>query len=132
MIRFNTNQDTIVVDNFALSNFVAGSDPVSWSQDQDNAKVEQDAFGIGYVIDNNHGIGTVTVRLIPGTPSFHKMMLLANTRATFGVMINTSSEKVWGTEALITKNPGGSITESNPNREFVIKVIDYNHEAKDA
>ena len=131
MIRFNVNADTIIVDGFSLSNFVAGADPVSWAQDQDNAQVQQDAFGDAYVLDKNHTGGTITIRLIPGTPSFKKMMQLAGQRATFGVMINTSAEKVWGTEALIVRKPNGNVTENNPSREFQIKVIDYQFEAQD-
>lgn len=131
MTRFNVNSDTIIVDGFALSNFVAGADPVSWAQDQDNAQVQQDAFGDGYILDKNHTGGTVTIRLIPGTPSFRKMMQLAGQRTEFGVMINTSAEKVYGTEAIIVRKPNGNITENNPSREFQIKVVDYQYEAKD-
>ncbi|CAK1235134.1 hypothetical protein [Fructobacillus tropaeoli] len=131
MIRFNVNTDSIIVDGFSLSNFVAGADPVSWTQDQDNAQVQQDAFGNGYVLDNNHTGGTITVRLIPGTPSFKKMMQLAGQRSTFGVMIKTSAERVGGTEAIIVRKPNGNVTENNPSREFQIKVIDYQYEAQD-
>lgn len=131
MIRFNVNTDSIIVDGFSLSNFVAGADPVSWTQDQDNAQVQQDAFGNGYVLDKNHTGGTITVRLIPGTPSFKKMMQLAGQRSTFGVMIKTSAERVCGTEAIIVRKPNGNVTENNPSREFQIKVIDYQYEAQD-
>ncbi|CAK1228336.1 hypothetical protein [Fructobacillus tropaeoli] len=131
MIRFNVNTDSIIVDGFSLSNFVAGADPVSWTQDQDNAQVQQDAFGNGYVLDKNHTGGTITVRLIPGTPSFKKMMQLAGQRSTFGVMIKTSAERVGGTEAIIVRKPNGNVTENNPSREFQIKVIDYQYEAQD-
>ncbi|CAK1230318.1 hypothetical protein R82291_FJPPFKPJ_00688 [Fructobacillus cardui] len=131
MIRFNVNTDSIIVDGFSLSNFVAGADPVSWAQDQDNAQVQQDAFGNGYVLDKNHTGGTITVRLIPGTPSFKKMMQLAGQRSTFGVMIKTSAERVGGTEAIIVRKPNGNVTENNPSREFQIKVIDYQYEAQD-
>lgn len=131
MIRFNVNTDSIIVDGFSLTNFVAGADPVSWSQDQDNAQVQQDAFGNGYVLDKNHTGGTITVRLIPGTPSFKKMMQLAGERTSFGVMITTSAERVSGTEAIIVRKPNGNVTENNPSREFQIKVIDYQYQAQD-
>lgn len=131
MYVFDTSADSLIVDNFAISNFAAG-DPVTYAKNNDNIKVDQDAFGDPFAVVSHKGAGKMNVKLLPGTPSFRKLMELANKNVVFGVTLTMQGERISGTNCMISRTPNGSISENSPVRDFTINMLDYKHETIDA
>lgn len=127
---FDVDNDRLQIGGFDIVDFTTG-DPVTFSKTADNVQVVETAYGEPIVLKKHHGLGTVTVRVLPDTPSFKHLMKLANTTEETDVIINMQGEKISGTRAFFAKTPNGTISENAPVREFTLHVLDYKHDALD-
>lgn len=127
MLRFDSKNNSLFVDNVAIFDFATG-DPVTFAKDNDNVQIFYDANGKSWAVTNNKGGGKINVRVLPGTPSFKKLMQLARGQDSFTVALNLTGETVSATEAIIMRTPNGSWAEGSPMRDFQIALLDYKHD----
>lgn len=129
---FDIANSLLTVDGYAfVDSDYANGDPVTFSKDEDTAKLTPNAFGSEVVTKNHKGGGKIVVKVSTKTPGFKKLMTLANTTALFPVTLNVPGEEVSGTQAVILRSPNGSLSENAPVREFTIAVTDYKHDYTD-
>lgn len=126
---YDVANTVVTADRFQIIDFSTG-DPITASKDADDAQADQDVFGNTILVQQHKGTGTMTLRLLPGTPSYKKMMTLYNTKKIFEAVLDTPEETISATKAAIMRSPQTAISGSAPVREFQIKMLDYKHEVK--
>lgn len=126
---FDVADTVLTVDKFQITDFASG-DPITAVKDADDVTVDQDVMGNSWGTMQHKGTGTMTVRLLPGTPSYRKVMELHDKKTVFEVMLDTPQDSISATKSLILRSPQTAITGGSPVREFQIKMLDYKHNAK--
>lgn len=127
---YDSKQTTVVINNMFITGFAEGSF-VSWEKSEDNFSSKTDAFGDTSVAITNNNKGVITVTLSQTSPQLPELKRLANARETFPIWVTTNGsiqEKVGGTQAMIKKTPGGTLSDEVEDREIEIEVFDYTDE----
>ncbi|MGV0167210.1 hypothetical protein ACRYI5_01265 [Furfurilactobacillus sp. WILCCON 0119] len=126
---FDVASTVVTVDNFQIMDFSTG-DPVTAQKDADDVQADQDIMGNAFLVKQHNGTGTATLRILPGTPSYKKMMTLWNSKKVFPFVLDTAEETISATKATLMRSPSTAITGGAPVREFQVKCLDYKHVAK--
>ncbi|MCI3027687.1 hypothetical protein LMF32_00865 [Desemzia sp. C1] len=126
---YDAKSVTVTIDGWAAFGFADG-DMVTTSKDNDNVEIVSDAQGFSSLAKNNDKLGTITVQLSQVSPCYPKMMDLALKQKVFPVYVVNGTEKIGGTQGIVTKTPDTNFGKSIGARSFTIKVMDYTHNVK--
>ena len=124
---YDASQLSVVVDGRFLNDFAEG-DAVTWEKDEDNFEPKSGVTGTVGITDRINTLGTITVLIMQGSPEVAFLKSLANKKKEFAIWVNSGGpnpEKVGGSRARVLKTPEGSLSDETGEREFEIKVFDY-------
>lgn len=126
---FDTRFNSVSVAGKILADYADGT-PVQWSHSQPNSQAFVPSMGHPYRVIKNAPLGTVTVRVLPGTSTFKFLMKIATSQREVRIVVNATGERVSGSHATINQFPAGNISDGDQVREFVFEVLDYKDEAR--
>ncbi len=127
MGTYDASLVTVIVEGRFLTGFDEG-EMVSWEKDEENFSTKIDAQGNTATAVVNNTLGTITIPLNQTSPDLKFMKNLANTKKEFPIWVQSPTEKIGGTRAMVKKTPDGSFSDETEAREFEIQVFDYTDE----
>ncbi len=124
---YDARKVTIVIGGVIITGFPDGSF-VQCEKDNDNFEEVSGAQGDVAIAVNGDQLGTITVTLSQTSPSISYLDSLANNREMTSCWVNSSNEvkeTIGGSQAMVKKPANAGFGGSIENREYTIKVFDY-------
>ncbi|EUJ44042.1 phage structural protein [Listeria fleischmannii] len=124
---YDANEVQTVRDGVTLFGFGDG-DMVKGSRDSNRAEAKVDAQGFGTMSKNNNSLGTVTVTISASSPCYPQLVKDAKAGKIAPLWVHHKKEFFGGTKAFIEKDPDVSYGKESGQRDFVFKILDYDHD----